>query len=257
MPATKDRTGLRYGRLVVIERAPNVTTGGRSRVAWRCKCDCGKEIIVTGDNLQNGSTKSCGCLNTDTRQQLGLNNKQSLVGKTFGDLTVIKDCNETIQTGKQGRGRVHLYLCKCKCGNVIKIRDCNLRSGNTQSCGCNRESHGERKIKDLLSQAGFSFTQEKTFDSCRFRDTNALARFDFFVNNTYLIEFDGAQHFTPHNFGAGGEEQMKMFATIQDHDAFKNQWCKKHNIPLIRIPYTQLKDLTIQDLLLETSRFIV
>ena len=255
MPAAKDRTGLRYGRLMVIKRAQNIITGGRSRVAWLCKCDCGNEIIVTGDNLQNGSTKSCGCLNTETRRQLGLSHKKSLVGQTFGDLTVIEDCNETISVGE--RGCTHLYLCKCKCGNIIKIRDSNLRSGNTQSCGCNKESHGERKICELLTQAKIPFEREKTFDSCRFKDTNALARFDFFVNGKYLIEFDGAQHFTPHNFGAGKEEQLKMFTLIQEHDLFKNQWCKKNYIPLIRIPYTQLNKMTLQDLQLTTSRFIV
>jgi hypothetical protein len=35
----------------------------------------------------------------------------------------------------------------------------------------------------------------------------------------------------------------------------KNQWCKENNIPLIRIPYTHLKDLSIEDLILETSKF--
>ncbi|MEK0337174.1 MAG: hypothetical protein QQN41_07060, partial [Nitrosopumilus sp.] len=29
---------------------------------WLCKCDCGKEIIILGYNLKNGTTKSCGCL---------------------------------------------------------------------------------------------------------------------------------------------------------------------------------------------------
>jgi len=37
----------------------------------------------------------------------------------------------------------------------------------------------------------------------------------------------------------------------------KNQWCKNNNIPLIRIPYTHLEDLRLEDLLLETSQFII
>lgn len=254
MPAAKDRTGLRYGRLIVLERAPNVTTGGRSRVAWKCKCDCGKEIVVTGDNLQNGSTKSCGCLNTEKRQELGYSNKKSLVGQHFGDLTVIADCNETIRVGENGY--VHMYLCRCKCGREIKVRDSNLRSGNTQSCGCNRQSHGERKIEELLTTAKIPFVREKTFETCRFPDSGALARFDFYVANNYLIEFDGEQHFIPHNFGAGEKEQQLMFENIKQHDAFKNNWCRINHIPLIRIPYTMLTKLTIQDLMLQTSKFI-
>lgn len=33
---------------------------------WKCKCDCGKETIVSQTNLQNGHTKSCGCLQTES-----------------------------------------------------------------------------------------------------------------------------------------------------------------------------------------------
>ena len=38
---------------------------------------------------------------------------------------------------------------------------------------------------------------------------------------------------------------------IQDHDNFKSQWCKEHNIPLIRIPYTKIDTLELKDLLLQ------
>lgn len=37
----------------------------------------------------------------------------------------------------------------------------------------------------------------------------------------------------------------------------KNQWCKDNNIPLIRIPYTHLDKLIIEDLKLETTTFLV
>jgi len=29
---------------------------------WLCKCDCGKEKIIRGNDLKTGRTKSCGCL---------------------------------------------------------------------------------------------------------------------------------------------------------------------------------------------------
>jgi hypothetical protein len=47
------------------------------------------------------------------------------------------------------------------------------------------------KIEQLLKENNFSFEREKTFDSCINPKTNKLLRFDFFVNNSYLIEFDG------------------------------------------------------------------
>lgn len=38
------------------------------------------------------------------------------------------------------------------------------------------------------------FETEKTFKTCKFFDTNALARFDFYIDNKYLIEYDGETH---------------------------------------------------------------
>ena len=38
---------------------------------------------------------------------------------------------------------------------------------------------------------------------------------------------------------------------IKLYDNIKNNWCKKNNIPLIRIKYNQLNSLTINDLILK------
>ena len=53
-----DENGNRYGRLLVISRKSNRGT----QATWLCECDCGKEIVVRGVCLRNGSTRSCGCL---------------------------------------------------------------------------------------------------------------------------------------------------------------------------------------------------
>ena len=55
-----DRTGQRYGRLVVITRAE--TGPGRNKNArWLCRCDYGNETIVRGSELGAGLAVSCGC----------------------------------------------------------------------------------------------------------------------------------------------------------------------------------------------------
>lgn len=57
-PPRKDFVGKRFGRLTVLEYA-----GKKDGLhQWRCKCDCGQETIVGQTSLQNGHTKSCGCL---------------------------------------------------------------------------------------------------------------------------------------------------------------------------------------------------
>jgi hypothetical protein len=55
----KDRTGQRYGKLVVISRAENRITGKQTCVFWNCRCDCGNDTVTRGTTLTAGQT-SCG-----------------------------------------------------------------------------------------------------------------------------------------------------------------------------------------------------
>lgn len=63
MIKVKDLTGMRFGRLTVVKRAEDyIEPSGRHRIKWLCKCDCGNETIVIGNNLtKKNGTKSCGC----------------------------------------------------------------------------------------------------------------------------------------------------------------------------------------------------
>jgi hypothetical protein len=59
MPNLIDRTGQRFGRLLVLRRAG--LTGTES--TWDCACDCGGMAIdVRSSNLRSGNTRSCGCM---------------------------------------------------------------------------------------------------------------------------------------------------------------------------------------------------
>ncbi len=54
-----DLTGQKFERLVIVQRMDNDKYGN---LRWLCLCYCGKEIIIRGDSLKSGNTKSCGCL---------------------------------------------------------------------------------------------------------------------------------------------------------------------------------------------------
>ncbi len=58
MPRFIDRTGVRYGRLVVTSRAGTTTN---KKVLWECLCDCGNVTRVDACSLVTGNTLSCGC----------------------------------------------------------------------------------------------------------------------------------------------------------------------------------------------------
>lgn len=63
----KDLTGMKFGRLTVIERAGH---DKYKKILWKCKCDCGGYVITHGRSLSNGMCKSCGCLNIDRKREL-------------------------------------------------------------------------------------------------------------------------------------------------------------------------------------------
>ena len=233
-----DLTGQKFGKLTVIERDMQYRDKG---VYWKCVCECGNEKTILGTSLRSGATKSCGCL-----QKIGASkaNTKNLIGQKFGKLTVIEKTEK-----RSSCGRI-IWKCICDCGNECEATTIVLKSGDKQSCGCIGKSRGEDKITNILKENNILFEREKKFSTCKFPSTNAFARFDFYVNNQYLIEFDGAQHFSQaHGWEDVVETQMR--------DNFKNQWCKENNIPLIRIPYTHVDDIVLEDLQLNTSKFIV
>jgi hypothetical protein len=65
----KDILNQTFGRLKVIESAPNIMNNANTRsfVAWLCECECGKKLTVKAKYLLAGKTKSCGCLNDKQR----------------------------------------------------------------------------------------------------------------------------------------------------------------------------------------------
>lgn len=101
-------------------------------------------------------------------------------------------------------------------------------------------SQGEEKIGKLLKENNISFIQEQTFKNCYYPDTQKSIYWDFWVLNKYIIEFDGGFH----------KQQIN-----QKKDKFRNEWCAEQGIPLIRIPYQDINKISIQDLILETSRY--
>ena len=228
----KDHTGERYGKLTVIRMSPERTHD--NKILWECQCDCGNITTVRAGNLHQ--TKSCGkCFHG-----------KDITGQRFGQLVAIQYHHTTKSSKKT------IWECKCDCGTTTYVAMSDLIAGKTQSCGCVR-SRGELVIGQILTQANIKFEKQKSFSDCIFPDTGAKALFDFYVNDEYLIEFDGIQHFK----ALGGWNTEEAVVKTQERDKVKIFWCKEHQIPLIRIPYTHLPQLNLNDLLLDTSSFIV
>ena len=229
--------GQKFGKLTVIAEHPIRKDGC---VQWICQCECGNLTIVSGTNLKRGKVKSCGCLLKET----GARTRKNLIGKRFGKLTVIKLADE------KKKDDTHAYwYCDCDCGTKnYLVKSSDLVNGYVVTCGCGtrEKSLGEIEINNILTKNSIKFEEQKTFDTCRFPNSNAKARFDFYLPwYNLLIEFDGEQHFEKGKWETDKDNLEKR----QYRDNYKNLWCKANNILLIRIPYTQKGKIKLEDLL--------
>jgi hypothetical protein len=68
-PKYKDISGIKFGRLLAVKQ---IVKNKHGSYKWLCRCDCGNEIIVLGESLRIGNTKSCGCYKTDVSTKHGM-----------------------------------------------------------------------------------------------------------------------------------------------------------------------------------------
>ncbi len=113
------KAGEQFGRLVALEDATH------SSVRIRCRCDCGKERVVTARQLRRPGRavtscgKACGC-----REIV----PYVTAGERYGLWTVL----ETAPKGRFG------VLCRCDCGTERRTWAESLKDGRSRSCGCGR-----------------------------------------------------------------------------------------------------------------------
>ena len=99
MSAFKDRTGERFGRLIVIELAEK---GTNIKTKWKCKCDCGNTVVVTSSHLVTGTTNSCGCLRKDTLRSMTYKHGNSARGNKTRLYKVWQTMNSLYAIGSGG-----------------------------------------------------------------------------------------------------------------------------------------------------------
>jgi hypothetical protein len=111
---------------------------GTSLVRWRCRCACGVERTVLGNNLRSGRSTSCGqCQQKD------------FAGKRFGYWTVL-----AVHPKRYRRGRTvfRRWLCRCKCGTERVVLGVDLRQGKSTNCGCVRREKLKKRVKHGMSK---------------------------------------------------------------------------------------------------------
>lgn len=84
----EDLTGKTFGRWLVLGQADDYTNpySGKRTAAWLCECSCKDKTqrIITGSNLKNGSSKSCGCYKNEKTSKLTKKYNQYDLSKEYG-----------------------------------------------------------------------------------------------------------------------------------------------------------------------------
>lgn len=221
--------GQKFGKLTVIKKTDKRINNS---IVWLCQCECSNTKEVPTHLLTSNHTQSCGCLIRETH---GID----ITNQRFGKLIALYPLPRTT------KGAL-FWHCKCDCGNECDINGNNLRAGKTHSCGCITTSIGEENIEKILKENQIPYKKEFSFNDLINIKTNKKFRFDFaiFKNEQIirLIEFDGEQHI---NSTRGTWENHESLEEIQQRDQEKNLYAKMHNIPLIRIPYWERDNITL------------
>ena len=187
-------------------------------------CPEGHKCEISWSNFQQGKRcRECAIKDKAKKQRIDFN----IIQKAFEKEGYILLSKEEEYKNKDSK---LLYLCDKGHKNITNWS--NFNSG----CRCPKcnSPKGERKIIKYLESNNISFIHDKNI-----WNENDL-RPDFYLPSYNLvIEFDGIQHFEPvEHFG--GE---KNFQITQKRDRDKNEYCKKNNINILRIPYWEFDNI--------------
>lgn len=198
---------------------------------WHCICDCGKEIDVVASSLKSGNTQSCGCLKKENTHFA--KNSANLIGQKFGYLTVLE------KTDKREYSKI-VWKCLCECGNIVYLNTSRLNGGNDTSCGCKKISLGALQLENVLKNNNIPFIKEYTIPINKYRVDFAIINENKEI--VRFIEYDGEQHYR----STGGWNNKDNFNITKQRDKIKNEYALSHNIPLVRIPYWERDNITLE-----------
>lgn len=208
---------------------PNIEVLGnyvqnKEKILVRCKI-CHSEWRTTPNSLLSGrGCKKCSGLQKHTNEEF------------VAAMKALHPEIDVLDTYTNNYTRVKCFCNRCKSyfyGLPHSMLD--TKSGCTFCSKSN--SRGELAILDWLRQHNIDFVKEYRFKECK---NKIPLPFDFYLpSKNTVVEFDGKQHYevTPFFNGEAGYLQTKT------NDKIKNEFCKNHNIKLIRIPYWDIDNV--------------
>ena len=103
----------------------------------------------------------------------------------------------------------------------------------------NLKAKGEIKIRTFLDEHNIKYKRQYKFSDLYDKNKNNPLKFDFYLEDfNLLIEFDGIQHFKKCWYDTDEDLQDR-----KQKDKLKTEYCNKNNYSLLRIKYTELKNV--------------
>ena len=182
-PQYEDLTGQRFGRLLVMHHVLRYDIRNRRKNYWLCKCDCGKETTVYIQNLKNGTTKSCGCLQKENAQA----QSTDISGRRFGRLLALEQIERRTNAGTT------MWKCLCDCGRISEVSRNSLVTGTTKSCGCkHKELHSLQTYPSRIKNNKLSVNNTSGINGVTWnrKEQKWCARIGFQKKTYYLGLYD-------------------------------------------------------------------
>jgi hypothetical protein len=137
--AIKNLLGKKFGRLTVIQLAPEVMLEKKKmndRAAyWHCICDCGNKTITRASHLIRDKAKSCGCLAKERVSETHT--------KDFG----ISNINDLLKNYKQAAKRKNLiFSLSVEEFSVLIFQACHYCGSKSSLISTMKHINGDRVI---------------------------------------------------------------------------------------------------------------
>lgn len=217
-----------------------------------CRCaDCDTEWYANPANLYSGNTGCPTCREKIKIQKLRHDHEDivSLLANIRPDVTVI---------GRYTRmhDKLHCYCVEHDC-DYYQSPD-KIIYGQRGCPYCAQHSLGESKMLRILNNMDVKIETQRIFPGCEYQ---APLRFDAYIPQYNIaIEYDGEGHYRPIDFAGRGEEWANsQFERNKIRDSIKDEYCKKNNIELIRIPYWEadnMEEFLVSEIQSRISSFI-
>lgn len=222
-----------------------------SKLKFKCNTDgCGEIFEKSTNNLTISQTRCPYC----TGQLVGVSNSlKTRFPEVAKEFDIYK--NNGIKPSEIHHGSKYKFWWICsKCSNEWEAI---VESRTRLNTGCPEcaSSTGEKRVSYILNKYCVDYESEYSFYDLHGLG-GGLLRFDFCIfkdcdksNILALCEFDGEFHY---------EKIFKddNFEILQKHDKLKNEYCEKHNIKLIRIPYwdfDNIEEILVKELGLDVN----